>query len=150
MENILNLAIITLLIVAIIYAMILNHRLNSFKEGKQEISNTIHAFNLVVQNAETTLAQLQKSTQNISEQLKLEINKANLLRDDLVLILDKTANGQTIARKAPTKPAFSYAPQANSGAFAHAPKSTSQPVNIYQSDAEKELYLALQRLKGEA
>ena len=47
--------------------------------GKKEITKTIHAFNLVVQNAETTLSQLQKSTQNIAEQLKIEINKATYI-----------------------------------------------------------------------
>ncbi len=142
MENVLNLAIITLLIVAIIYAMILNHRLNSFKEGKKEINKTIHTFNQVVQNAETTLSQLQKSTQNIAEQLKIEINKANLLRDDLVLILDKN----TKAPECKAAPAFTYAIE--KGSFAQTPKMQA-PVNIYQSDAEKELYQALQRLKGE-
>ena len=144
MDNILNLAIITLLIVAIIYAMVLNYRLNSFKEGKKEITKTIHTFNQVVQNAETMLSQLQKSTQNIADQLKIEINKANLLRDDLVLILDKNN------RKSETKttaPKFTYAP-ADKDSLAHFTTS-KQPLNIYQSDAEKELYQALQRLKGE-
>lgn len=143
MDNILNLAIITLLIVAIIYAMILNYRLNSFKEGKKEITKTIHTFNQVVQNAETTLSQLQKSTQNIAEQLQVEINKANLLRDDLVLILDKTHRKPEVK---PTTPTFTYS--SDKGSFAHFTAS-KQPVNIYQSDAEKELYQALQRLKGE-
>ena len=143
MDNILNLAIITLLIVAIIYAMILNYRLNSFKEGKKEITKTIHTFNQVVQNAETTLSQLQKSTQNIAEQLQIEINKANLLRDDLVLILDKTHKKPEVKQTTPT---FTYS--SDKGSFAHFTAS-KQPVNIYQSDAEKELYQALQRLKGE-
>ena len=145
MENILSLAIITLLVVAIIYAMILNHRLNSFKEGKKEITKTIYAFNQVVQNAETTLSQLQKSTQNIAEQLKIEINKANLLRDDLVLILDKN----TKAPERKTVPTFTYA-AAGKGAFTKPHTPENQPVNIYQSDAEIELYEALQRLKGQS
>ena len=145
MGNILNLAILTLLVVAIIYAMILNYRLNSFKEGKKEITKTIHTSNQVVQNAETMLSQLQKSTQNIGEQLQIEINKATLLRDDLVLILDKS-NRKTEPKPAPV-PTFTYA-AADKGTFAHFTAS-KQPVNIYQSDAEKELYQALQRLKGE-
>ena len=145
MENILNLAIITLLVIAIIYAMILNHRLNSFKEGKKEITKTIHAFNLVVQNAETTLSQLQKSTQNIAEQLKAEINKANLLRDDLVLILDKNER-KSIEKK--INPAFSYT--FNKGNFTNNNAPKKEPINLYQSDAEKELYQALQRLKGQS
>lgn len=144
MDYILNLAIITLLIIAIVYAMILNYRLNSFKEGKKEISKTIYAFNQVVQNAETTLSQLQKRTQNIAEQLKVEIQKASLLRDDLVLILDKNTQ-KTNERK--TTSNFSYLQ--NKASFAqNPPKKASLNVDIYQSDAEKELYQALQRLKG--
>ena len=144
MEYILNIAIITLLVVAIIYAMILNYRLNSFKDGKKEISKTIYSFNQVVQNAETTLSQLQKSTQNIAEQLKIEIQKASLLRDDLVLILDK--NSQKINDKR-QEGGFSYFQ--NKAAFTqNAQKKTSTALNLYQSDAEKELYEALQRLKG--
>ena len=147
MENILNLAIITLLIVAIIYAMILNHRLNSFKEGKKEITKTIHSFNQVVQNAETTLSQLQKSTQTIAEQLRIEINKANLLRDDLVLILDKNER-KNIEKKTTNQP-FSYS--FNKGHFTQNNISKkNETVNLYQSDAEKELYQALQRLKGQS
>ena len=90
MENFTNWCIIVLLIIAILYALILNFRLSSFKSKRKEIQKTIHSFNQVVQNAETTLSQIQKRTQNIAEQLKEEINKATQLRDDLVLILDKT------------------------------------------------------------
>ena len=146
MENILNLAIITLLIIAIIYAMILNHRLNSFKEGKKEITKTILSFNQVVQNAETTLSQLQKSTKNITEQLKIEINKASLLRDDLVLILDKNERKNIENRTNPI-PSYSF----NKGSFTQTTRAKkNEPINLYQSDAEKELYQALQRLKGQS
>ena len=146
MENILNLAIITLLVVAIIYAMILNHRLNSFKEGKKEITKTIHSFNLVVQNAETTLSQLQKSTQNIADQLRVEINKASLLRDDLVLILDKNER-KSLDKKNTSALTYSF----NKGSFTkRAETKKTEQLNVYQSDAEKELYQALQRLKGES
>ena len=146
MENFTNWCIIVLLIIAILYALILNFRLSSFKNKKREIQETIHSFNQVVQNAETTLSQIQKRTENITEQLKEEINKASQLRDDLVLILDKNTHIQPSHIKTETT-----SQQTNinkSGSFAKA--KTQQPVNLYQSDAEKELYMALQRLKEES
>ena len=146
MENFTNWCIIVLLIIAILYALILNFRLLSFKKGKKEIQRTIQSFNQVVQNAETTLSQLQKRTQNITEQLKEEINKASQLRDDLVLILDKSThlqNTHTNAEKTESQKA-----EKTTGTFSKA--SISQPINLYQSDAEKELYMALQKLKEES
>ena len=146
MENFTNWCIIVLLIIAILYALILNFRLLSFKKSRNEIQKTIQSFNQVVQNAETTLSQLQKRTQNITEQLKEEINRATQLRDDLVLILDKSTHLQETHAKAEKieKPKQ----EKNTGVFSK--PNASQTVNLYQSDAEKELYMALQKLKEES
>ncbi len=146
MENFTNWCIIVLLIIAILYALILNFRLLSFNKGRNEIQKTVQSFNQVVQNAETTLSQLQKRTQNITEQLKEEINKASQLRDDLVLILDKSTHFQTPIATQEKEP-VSEKTQKTVG-FSKA--STVQPINLYQSDAEKELYMALQKLKEES
>ena len=147
MENFTNWCIIVLLIIAILYALILNFRLSSFKSKRKEIQKTIHSFNQVVQNAETTLSQIQKRTQNIAEQLKEEINKATQLRDDLVLILDKT-NHTTKTNYTPKEKDPALKQEKANGAFAK--NKQIQPVNLYQSDAEKELYMALQKLKEES
>lgn len=147
MENFTNWCIIVLLIIAILYALILNIRLSSFKSKRKEIQKTIHSFNQVVQNAETTLSQIQKRTQNIAEQLKEEINKATQLRDDLVLILDKT-NHTTKTNHTPKEKDLAPKQEKANGAFAK--NKQVQPVNLYQSDAEKELYMALQKLKEES
>ena len=63
-----DLSIIALLIIAIIYAIVLNYRLGGVKEGKAQMDQTIHTFNQTLQSAQTTLLQLQKSTNNIAEQ----------------------------------------------------------------------------------
>ena len=149
MENFTNWCIIVLLIIAILYALILNFRLSAFKNGRKEIQKNIHSFNQVVQNAETTLNQIQKRTQNITEQLKAEIKKASQLRDDLVLILDKTSHFQPNINEMPKSVYTTKTKQ--QGSFA---KLSTQPLsdvsNLYQSDAEKELYMALQKLKEES
>lgn len=147
MNMFLNLVIIVLLIVALIYAMILNHRLSLFRESKKEILKAVQSFHEVTRNAETTLSQIKQSTQTISEQLKTEMNKANLLRDDLVLLMEKNA---AHTRPFPAKESTTY-PQPP--AFVRSRKDTSvhsfeKNLDAYQSEAERELFEALQRLKG--
>ncbi len=143
----LNLVIILLLIVAIIYAMILNHRLSLFKDSKREILKAVQSFHEVTQTAETTLFQIKQSTQTISEQLKTEMNKANLLRDDLVLLMEKNAGHTRPAsiKEAPTylKPPAFVRPKTASSVYAF-----DKTADTYQSEAERELFEALQRLKG--
>ena len=147
MNMFLNLVIIVLLIIAVIYAMVLNHRLSLFKESKKEILKAVQSFHEVTQNAETTLSQIKQSTQTISEQLKNEMNKANLLRDDLVLLMEKNAaHTQLPSFKETTTytqpPAFVRPKKASS---VHSFEKNS---DTYQSEAERELFEALQRLKG--
>lgn len=143
MENFTNWCIIILLIIAIIYALILNFRLSAFKKNSKEIQKNIQSFNQIVQNAETTLSQLQKRTQNVIDQLKIEINHANQLRDDLILILDKS---QHLQEKQTFHTTEAHRPS-KAGVFS---KSAETSVNLYQSDAEKELYVALQKIKQES
>ncbi len=147
MNMFLNLVIIVLLIVALIYAMILNHRLSLFKESKKEILKAVQSFHEVTQNAETTLSQIKQSTQTISEQLKTEMNKANLLRDDLVLLMEKNA---AHTRSTPLKETTTYTrpPAFVRPKKAAAPHPFEKNLDAYQSEAERELFEALQRLKG--
>ncbi len=142
-----DLSIIALLIIAIIYAIVLNYRLGGVKEGKAQMDQTIHTFNQTIQSAQTTLLQLQKSTNNIAEQLQDQITKASALRDDLVIILEKSAQEKKKAVHSQTF--FSYAPKTSKVSGFTFSKPKDAPVNLYQSEAEKELYQALQRLKGE-
>ncbi len=143
----LNLVIVLLLVIAIIYAMILNHRLTLFKESKKEILKAVQSFHEITQNAEITLSQVKQSTQTISDQLKTEMYKANQLRDDLVLLMEKNASSKTSSHQ-------------KEGYFSEVPShkrfplkdtdNISHPKNLdtYQSEAERELFEALQRLKG--
>ena len=94
MQNNLDFVIIALLTVTIIYGILLSYRLSRFREGKKDILKAVETFNQTVRNAETTLTQIQKSTERISEQLKSEISKANLIRDDLVLLIDKAGKSK--------------------------------------------------------
>ena len=149
MQNTLDYVIIALLMVTIIYGILLSYRLSRFREGKKDILKAVETFNQTVRNAETTLSQIQKSTERISEQLKSDISKANLIRVDLVLLIDKAGKSKIQEEKSIlySIPVKKEVPKP----FANAPMPSflkqNNPVKSYESEAEKELFLALQRLK---
>lgn len=149
MQNTLDFVIIALLTVTIIYGILLGYRLSRFREGRKDILKAVETFNQTVRNAETTLTQIQKSTERISEQLKSEISKANLIRDDLVLLIDKAGRSKVQEEKSVlySLPVKKESPKS----FASAPMPSflkrKDPIKSYESEAEKELFLALQRLK---
>ncbi len=145
MENTLNFVIITLLVIAIIYAMILNYRLSNFKETKKEILKASVSFQQISQNAERTLTQLQKSTNMMADQLKEEINKASLVRDDLAMVLDKTAQNKIFEEKKYTS--FFHSSSEPSSFSQNKFLRNTSSADFYQSEAEKELVNALKRLR---
>ena len=130
--------LITLLGIAIIYAMVLNLRLSMFSHTKKEMLKTVQNFRLIIEDAEHSLAQMQKNINLTSSQLQKEMKKAALLRDDLALLLDNTR--QMLAkRRSEETPAVFEQPM---------PHRAEPTVNVYQSEAEKQLQDALKRLKG--
>lgn len=153
----LNIVIIILLVITIVYAMILNHRLSLLKDSKRDILRAVASFQELTMSAETMLHQMHHSTQTVADQLKTEINKANTLRDDLVLLMERQPT-KPIQKPIPsyyptyeptkkqTTPPSRTPPKAES-----TPRPTSAPastLDTYQSEAERELFEALQRLKG--
>ena len=147
MNMFLNLIIILLLVAALIYAMVLNHRLSSLKESKREILQAVQSFHEVARSAEVMLSQIRQSSQTITEQLKTEMNKASLLRDDLVLLMEKTTSSSlpSIFNESHNKPKpVSYIRPRKS----NTEHNFGENLDIYQSEAERELFEALQRLKG--
>ncbi len=146
----LNLVIIIFLAIAIIYAMILNHRISSFKDNKKEILKAIATFRQGIKDTEIMIHQIKQSTRTVTEQLKGEINKGNLLRDDLVLLIERYKKGANIDTS--VKKEFNYtALSTTKNPFSSETKTSffkKQGTDIYQSEAERELFEALQKLKG--
>lgn len=134
MNFVINITIIFLLITAIILGLIINYRLSLFKKNKQDIFKTIQDLRNSTQTMERMLNAARKNAQNISSQLQEEMNKAILLRDDLLLMTERQISLSDIPTPRPEQPSISFSPTAPA------------PTTI-TSESEKELIEALQRLK---
>ena len=132
--------LVTLLGIAIIYAMILNYRLSTFQDTKREMLKTIQNFRLIVEDAEHSLSQMQKNIDLTSAQLQREMKRAALLRDDLTLLLDNAR--QILLKRSVEEPSPTFEQPAR--------RPVEPVVDVYQSEAEKQLQDALKRLKGSA
>lgn len=128
--------------IAIVYAMVLNYRLSVFQDTKKEMLKTVQNFRLIVEDAEHSLSQMQKNLDRTATQLQREMKKAALLRDDLALLLDATRQGglKLPEENNPPLPTFEQLTT----------RSAEPAVDVYQSEAEKQLQDALKRLKRSA
>ena len=140
MSQTLYLILIALLGIAIIYAMVLNYRLSVFHDTKREMLKTVQNFRLIVDDAEHSLSQMRKNIDLTAAQLQREMKKAVLLRDDLTLLLDNARQTMYKKRADEVAPSFERSMQ----------RKESATVDVYQSEAEKQLQEALKRLKGSA
>ena len=140
MSQTLYLILIALLGIAIVYAMVLNYRLSVFHDTKREMLKTVQNFRLIVDDAEHSLSQMRKNIDLTAAQLQREMKKAVLLRDDLTLLLDNARQTMYKKRADGTTPSFERTTPYKEGAT----------LDVYQSEAEKQLQEALKRLKGSA
>ena len=140
MSQTLYLILIALLGIAIVYAMVLNYRLSVFHDTKREMLKTVQNFRLIVDDAEHSLSQMRKNIDLTAAQLQREMKKAVLLRDDLTLLLDNARQTMSKTRADGTTPSFERTTPYKEGAT----------LDVYQSEAEKQLQEALKRLKGSA
>ena len=131
---------IVLLGIGIIYAMVLNYRLSVFHDTKREMLKTVQNFRLIVDDAEHSLSQMRKNIDLTATQLQREMKKAVLLRDDLTLLLDNARQTMYKKRADEVAPSFERTMA----------RKEAAAVDVYQSEAEKQLQEALKRLKGSA
>ena len=84
-------AIVALLLAAtIVYAVLLNRKLGHLRGNRREIGQTAAGFNNAIARAEASVAKLKVST----DELRLQIDKAQSLKDDLTLLI---ARGDVVA-----------------------------------------------------
>ena len=138
MTQALYIVLIALLGIAIVYAMVLNYRLSVFQDTKKEMLKTVQNFRLIIEDAEHSLSQMQKNVDLTATQLQREMKRAALLRDDLTLLLDNTR--QMLSKRHTEEPAAMFEQPA--------PRNSQPAVDVYQSEAEKQLQDALKRSKG--
>jgi hypothetical protein len=152
-------AIVALLLAAtIVYAVLLNRKLGHLRGNRSEIEQTAAEFNNAIARAEASVAKLKVST----DDLRLHIDKAQHLKDDLTLLIargDAVADALEEAVRAGRKQrdggsrSRSAAPPVGTGARSNGPigagptangsETTASDRAAPRSEAERELLRAL-------
>ena len=94
-EIIINIAIICLLIPTIIFAYILNRKLDVLRSSRNDLGKLIEAFNDATIRAESGIPKLKQAADSAGNQLKEQIEKAQILRDDLAFLSDRAESTAT-------------------------------------------------------
>lgn len=88
-ELFINIIVILLLIPTIIFALILNKRLEILRNSRADLGRLIEAFNDATTRAEAGIPRLKQAADSAGAQLKDQIQKAQTLRDDMAFMLER-------------------------------------------------------------
>ncbi len=86
---VLDVIIITLLVAAIIYAVILDSHLSATKENYRQLSHLIEQFYQVSQNVQEELTTVQNAEREMNQGLMNQIEKASIMKEELARLLEK-------------------------------------------------------------
>ncbi len=134
---ILDVIVITLLVAAIIYAIILDNHLSATKENYRMLSHLIDQFYQASQRMQEELSTVQQTENDMKRDLLAQIDKAAVLKEELTALLNKieqkthTLDGLKIRR-----------PIASQSTVMNASLS-----DLDLSESEKELLNALNELR---
>lgn len=93
-EIFLDILIIALLSVGIVYAVILEHRLSGAKENKRELARLMEQFYNATQKTAQEFTYLKKMEDDARDALKNDMERAALMRDELVFLMNKIQESQ--------------------------------------------------------
>lgn len=135
---VLDIVIITLLIAAIVYAVILDNHLSATKENYRMLSHLIEQFYQASQRMQEELTSIQKSERDMKQELMMQIDKAALLKEELNHLItridQKTHMMENLKmRRYKLSPEQDMLPNVN---------------DLDLSDSEKDLLNALNELRG--
>ena len=88
-EFFLNLIVILLLIPTIVFAVILNRRLEILRNSRNDLGRLIDAFNEATTRAESGIPRLKQAADSTSGVLREQMQKAQTLRDDLAFMIER-------------------------------------------------------------
>jgi len=80
---------IALLVPTIIYAVILNRRLEALRRNRDDLGKMIAAFNEATVRAEAGIPKMRKAAQDVGNALQDSMEKAQTLRDDLAFMTER-------------------------------------------------------------
>lgn len=96
LDVVLNLLVLVFLIIAIIYAGILNYRLKKLRSNKDEVDMAIIRFDQAVSKADESITYLKDISGKSYNALLESIHKSQALRDELLFLLER---GNELANK---------------------------------------------------
>ena len=156
-EIIVNIIIICLLIPTIIFAYILNRKLDVLRNSRSDLGKLIEAFNDATIRAESGIPKLKQAADSAGGKLKEQIEKAQILRDDLAFLADRAESAATklehsIRQSRAEHPAPKEGVKTEARTKSSAAKNNSEDFilpddNGQRSKAEEELLKALKALK---
>ncbi len=157
----LDIVIALLLSVMIVYAYMLNHRLNKLREDREEMEKLLRKFHDATSRAEAATKGLKQNTQSLGQDLQEMIDKAKSLRDEMLFMLERgdllagqLENSIRSSRVEKTGPDLDALLQKSAQApDRQAKKSSNSLEDIFHSDqesqsaAERELLKALKGVR---
>ena len=152
----LDVIVAILLAATIVYAVILNSRLNQLRKNRDEMARLVAAFNDATARAEAGIPKLRRAAEEAGATLQERVEKAQSLRDDLAFMIERADNmanrleGTVRAARSESKPAPAAASRPVTGgrtASAVAPASGEDEIDDERSEAERELLRALQAVR---
>lgn len=88
-ELFINIIVICLLIPTIVFAVILNKRLEVLRNSRADLGRLIEAFNDATTRAESGIPKLKQAADSAGALLRDQIQKAQTLRDDMAFMLER-------------------------------------------------------------
>ncbi len=131
----LDVLMVALLMVAIVYAIVLDHHLSSTRENNRMLAGLIDQFYQAAARTHDEVLKLKNTQERLRQELQKESDRALKLKQDLVAVLE-TVDKKTLMS------AGGYTPVFDAGYHAHL-----QDVTPEISRSEEELLLALKDLK---
>ena len=88
-ELIINIVVICLLVPTIVFAVVLNKRLEILRNSRADLGRLIEAFNDATTRAESGIPRLKQAADSAGAQLKEQIRQAQTLHDDIAVMLER-------------------------------------------------------------
>ena len=88
-ELLINIIVICLLVPTIVFAVVLNKRLEILRNSRADLGRLIEAFNDATTRAEAGIPKLKQAADSAGSLLKEQIQKAQILRDDMAFMIER-------------------------------------------------------------
>ena len=88
-ELFINIVVICLLVPTIVFAIILNKRLEVLRNSRADLGRLIEAFNDATTRAESGIPRLKQAADSAGSLLREQIQKAQTLRDDMAFMIER-------------------------------------------------------------